>query len=172
MLLDIIDLDKLRRAILYLLVIGIALWLQTGVFSRIAPLGVKPMFLPAVVVAIGLWEDGVWGGVLGLVAGVGCDLALAGSTVLFLILLAAVGFFSGVLAEFFINRRFFAFLLLSAAALLLTAFCQAFPLWAFRGAAPAALAPVALLQAAWSLPFAVPAYFAARAVSGRAKIEG
>ena len=172
MLLDIIDLDKLRRAILYLLVIGIALWLQTGVFSRIALLGVKPMFVPAVVVAIGLWEDGVWGGVLGLVAGIGCDLALAGSTVLFLILLAAVGFFSGVLAEFFINRRFLAFLLLSVAALLLTAFCQAFPLWAFHGAAPGALASVALLQAAWSLPFAVPAYFSARAVSGRAKIEG
>ena len=168
---DLIDLEKIRRAILYLLAIGVTLWLQTSVFSRVAPLGVKPMFAPVIVAAIGLWEGGVWGAVLGLVTGAACDMALAGSTALFLVLLTLFGFFSGVLADYFINRRFFAFLLLSAAALLLTAACQIFPLWVFRGAAISELWPVALLQAAWSLPFAIPAYFAAKAISGRAKIE-
>lgn len=170
--LDLIDLDKIRKAILYLLCIAVTLWLQTAVFSRIAVLGVKPMFVPVIVVAIGLWEGGVWGAVLGLVTGVFCDMAYTGVTALFLVLFAAYGFFSGVLAIYFINRRFVAYLILAAAALALTAAVQIVPLWFFRGASPGGLFPVAGLQAAWSLPFAVPAYFAAKAISGRAKIEG
>ena len=168
--LDLINLEKIRKAILYLFCIAVTLWLQTSVFSRIAPLGVKPMFAPVIVVAIGLWEGGVWGGVLGLVTGLYCDMAYAGSTALFLVLFAAFGFFAGVLADFLINRRFVSYLIVTAAALLLTAAFQILPLWIFRGTALAVLAPVAGLQAAWSLPFAVPAYLAAKAISGRARL--
>ena len=170
MFLDLINLDKIRRAVLYLLSIIIALWLQTMVFSRIAPLGVKPFFLPVVVVAIGLWESGVWGAVLGLLTGLYTDMAMVESTVTFLILFSFFGFASGVLGEFVINRRFVSYMILTALALLVTAACQIVPLWIFRGAAPEALLPVALLQSAWGLPFAVPAYFAAKAVSGRRRL--
>ena len=111
-LLDLINLNKIRRAILYAFAIAVTLWLQTSVFSRIAPLGVKPFFVPVIVVAIGLWEGGVWGGVLGLLTGLYCDLNMTGSTVTFLILFAILGFLSGALADFLINRRFVAYLLL------------------------------------------------------------
>ena len=168
---ELINLRKARKAILYLLCIIVALWLQTMVFSRIALLGAKPFFLPALIVAIGLFEGGVWGGMLGLAAGIGCTLSLAGSPVLFLVLLPVFGFLSGLLADYLINRRFVACLLLAALALLLAALLQALPHWIFRGAEPRALFTVAALQAAWSLPFAVPAYFTAKALAGHEREE-
>ena len=170
MFLDLINLDKIRRAVLYLFCVIVALWLQTMVFSRIAPLGVKPIFLPVVIVSIGLWESGVWGAVLGLLTGLYTDMAMVESTVTFLILFSFFGFVSGVLGEFVINRRFVSYMILAALALLSTAACQIIPLWFFRGAAPEALLPVALLQSAWGLPLAVPAYFAAKAISGRRRL--
>ncbi len=163
---ELINLRKARKAILYLLCILVALWLQTMIFSRVALLGAKPFFLPALIVAIGLFEGGVWGGMLGLAAGIGCTLSMSGSPVLFLVLLPVFGFLSGLLADYFINRRFVSCLLLAALALLLTALLQALPLWIFRGAEPHTLFTVAALQAAWSLPFAVPAYYAAKALAG------
>lgn len=101
MLLDLLNGTKLRRAARYLLYLAGALWLQFSVLARLELLGTRLFFLPAAVVAIGMWEGGVWGGVLGLLAGFCCDLAMAESTVTFLILFAVYGFAGGVLAEFF-----------------------------------------------------------------------
>ena len=168
-LLELINLRKARKAILYLVCIIIALWLQTMVLSRVALLGAKPFFLPVLVVALGLFEGGVWGGMLGLVAGLGCMLSMAGSPVLFLALLPAFGFLSGLLADFLINRRFVSYLLLAAIALILTALLQAMPLWIFRGADPGRLFTVALLQALWAFPFAVPTYFIIKLLAGRGR---
>jgi hypothetical protein len=39
------------------------------VFSKIAFLGVKAMFIPVTIVAIGMFEGGVWGGAFGLCTG-------------------------------------------------------------------------------------------------------
>ena len=165
-ILELINLRKARKAILYLVLILVTLWLQTMVFSRLTFWGVKPFFLPALIVAIGLFEGGVWGGMLGLAAGLGCLLSMAGSPVLFLVLLPAFGFLSGMLADFLINRRFYSYLLLAVVALLLTAALQAAPLWIFRGAEPAPLFTVAALQALWSVPFAVPAYYVSKLLAG------
>ena len=141
---ELINLRKARKAILYLLCIVVAIWMQTMLLSRVTLLGVKAFFLPALIVAFGLFEGGVWGGMLGLAAGLGCMLSMAGSPVLFLVLLPVFGFLSGLLADFLINRRFVAYLLLCALALLVTS----------------------LLQALWALPLAVPAYFAAKLLAG------
>ena len=156
--LDLINWKKVRRAVLYLICIVLATWLQTMVLSRAALLGAVPMFLPALVVAIGLCEGGVWGCVLGMAAGFYCDLCCADYTVLFLILFAVFGFGAGLLSEFFINRSFISYLLLAVAALLITALVQAVPLWIFRDAVPGPLLRTALLQTLWSLPFAALLY--------------
>lgn len=166
-LFELINLQKLRKAILYIICIVAALWLQTMIFSRGGLLGVKPLFLPALVVVIGMYEGGVWGGLLGLLTGYFCDMSYSDSTVLFLILFSAYGFLSGLLTEFFINCRFIAYLLLAAVALLFTSFCQIFPLWIFRGTSLNLLTPIALLQSAWSLPFAVLFYFVVKHIVGR-----
>ena len=157
-LLDLINWKKVRRAVLYLICIVLATWLQTMVLSRAAVLGAVPMFLPALAVVIGLFEGGVWGWVLGMAAGFYCDLCCADYAVLFLILFAVFGFGAGLLSEFFINRSFVSYLLLAVAALLITALVQAVPLWLFRGTALWTLLRTALLQTLWSLPFAALLY--------------
>ena len=166
-ILELINLRKARKAILYLVCIIVTIWLQTMVFSRVVLAGAKPFFIPALIVAIGLYEGGIWGGTLGLAAGLGCTLSMAGSPLLFLVLLPVFGFLSGLLADYLINRRFISYLLLAALALLITALLQALPLWIFRGAAANTLFSVALLQALWSVPLAVPAYFVTRLLAGR-----
>lgn len=165
-LFELINLRKIRKALLYIFCIIIALWLQSMIFSRVMPLEVKSLFLPVLVVAIGLFEGGVWGGVLGLFAGLCCDSSISDSKVLFLILFSAFGFLSGLLADFFITRRFLSYLVLSAFALFITAFCQAIPLWIFHGTDPNSLFSVALLQTLWSLPFCVPAFFLTKTIAG------
>ena len=51
-LFELISLRKVRKAVLYLLCVVAALWLQTMVLSRVEPLGAKPFYLPALVTAI------------------------------------------------------------------------------------------------------------------------
>lgn len=168
---DLIDLQKVRKAALHIIGIVLALWLQTMVLSRVQILGAKPFFLPALAVSVGLWEGGVWGALLGLFAGAYCDMCFSDSTVLFLLLFTAFGFFSGLLSDFLINRRFVSYLLLSAAALLITALCQIVPLWIFRGTPLSPLLETALYQTLWSLPFAVPLFFITRRVAGRERVR-
>ncbi len=168
-LIDLINLKKIRKAIIYLFCIFLALWLQTMVFSRVAILGAKPFFIPALVVAVGLFEGGIWGGLLGLVAGAYCDMSLSGNSIQFMVLFTFFGFLSGCLVDFVINRRFVSYLLLAALALLVSAFIQAAPLWLFRAAAPGPLFAVAALQSLWSMPFAVAFYYVTRAISGRGR---
>ena len=110
---DIIDLKKLRRAILYIAVVAAALILQNTVLCRVRILGAKPMIMPAVIAAIGLFEDGLWGGMFGIAAGLCCDMSSVGSTVLFTIALALVGFLSGLLTQLYINRKLYSFIILA-----------------------------------------------------------
>ncbi len=166
MLWDLVNMDKLRRAIVYAAYLLLVLMLQNAVFSRVAVSGVRAMLVPAAVVAAGMFEGGVWGGLCGLGVGLLCDRTY-GSTVLFTALLPAVGFFSGVLSQYFVNKRFFAYMVVSLAAFALTAFCQLFPLLVFTGQDAAALFETAALQVLLSLPLAVPLYFPCKALSGR-----
>ena len=159
MLLDLINFEKLRRVILHLAVILVVLGLQTLLFSRIHPLGVKPMFVPAVVVAIALFEGGVWGSTLGLMTGILCGLRFSGDIVLFAVLFAVIGFLSGLLSQFLVNRRFFSYYMLCIAAFLLTAFCQMFPFLVYYSTEPLILLRTALLHVLWSLPFPALIYF-------------
>ena len=164
---DFIQWDKFRRGILYALLLLLFMGMQDLLFSHIALFGVRCMFIPALVVAVGLFEGGVWGGVFGLFAGLLGDWSFAENTVLFTLLYPAMGFFSGAAAQFYVNRRFFSYFILSLAALALTAFCQMSRFLFLAGAPVPRLLRTALLQTLWSLPFTVPAYFACKGIAGR-----
>jgi len=157
--LDLINLKKIRKAIIYLAAIIVTLGLQTLVFSRISVFGIMAMFVPVIVVAIGMFEGGVWGGTLGLVTGVLLDMALASGGVTFTVLLPIFGFFSGVFARFYINKKLFPCILLCLACLFITASCQALPLWFFGESAFVVMMKAALLQTLYSIVFSVPAFF-------------
>ena len=90
---DIIDLKKLRLALIYILTLLILLFFQDTVFARLGLLGVKMLFIPAACVAVSLFEGGFRGGLFGLLAGVLCDLAFPENTLL------SIGPGVGILAE-------------------------------------------------------------------------
>ena len=169
--LELIDFKKIRKALWYLLCVIITISLQNLLFSRVAIFGVHALFVPVIVIAIGIFEGAVWGAALGLVTGYFCDMTMLESTALFMVLFAVLGFAAGFLTEFLINRRFFSFFVLAIAALLVTAICQIVPLWIFRSTPFLDLLPTVLLQVLWSAPFAVPAYFAVKAISIKRKEE-
>lgn len=163
--LDLIDLKKIRRALLYALCVIVTLGLQNMLFCQVELLGVHALFVPVIVVAIGLFEGGVWGCLFGLAAGYFCDMSFSANTALFLVLFAVLGFLSGLLAQFFINRRFYSYMIVAVLALFITPICQIVPLWLFFGTPLGELMPTVCLQTLWSVPFAVPAYFAVKAIA-------
>ena len=150
---------KLRRGVWYALLLLLFLLLQDVVFSHIAPLGVRSMFLPVLVTAVGLFEGGTRGGWFGLAAGALCDLSLGSQTVMFTVLFPLIGFAVGFFTDFFLNRRLFSYAVMAVISLLLAAFCQMFGLLIFRGENSWALWRTALLQTLWSVPFLFPAYY-------------
>ncbi len=166
MLLDIINIERLRKAIVYCGLILATLFLQNTILSRIPILGVKAMFVPVVVVAVGFFEGGVWGGVFGLVLGLFCDLSFGDSAIMFTVLFPIIGFASGCLTMFFITKRFLSFFFISLAALVLAAFCQMFSLLVFSEASPWPLFRTGGLQVLWSIPMTFAAYYPCRKISG------
>ncbi len=151
--------QRSRRGVLYALYLLAALLLQNVIFSHIAPLGVRAMFMPALVVAVALFEGGSRGGWFGLAAGIACDLFFDGQSVLFTVLFPLIGFVVGLLADFYLNRRFFSYAVLALAALFLAAFAQMFPLLVYRGQGSWLLWRNAVLQTLWSVPFIWPSYY-------------
>lgn len=167
MVYDLINLHKIRRILLYALCLLLALLLQQTVLSRVSLLGVKAMILPVLLTAVGLFEGGWWGGLFGLAAGVVCDVTSSDTRLLYTLLYALIGFLAGYLGEELINRRFVSYMVLAALSLLLSAAVRVLPMWIYWGAPLPALLRTGALEAAWSLPFAVPAYFACKAIARR-----
>lgn len=142
----------------YAVFLLLTLVLQNMVFPRIRPLGVCPMVLPAAVVAVGMFEGASWGTIFGLVLGIFADMDYVENTVMFTLLLPALAFFAGFVSQFFINRRFFAYMGAAFAACLITAAVQMVGTAASDGWSASMLVTVAL-QTLWSLPPAVLVYF-------------
>ena len=150
--------EKIRRGVLYGLYLLGFLLLQNVVFSHIRPLGVRAMFMPALVTAVALFEGGYRGGLFGLAAGIVSDLFFSSQTVLFTVLFPVLGFAVGLLGDFYVNRRFFTYAILAVAALFIAAFAQMFSLLFYYGQGSWALWRTAILQTLWSVPFIWPAY--------------
>ena len=85
-------------------------------------------------------------------------MAFIENTITFTVLFPVLSFATGFVSQFFINRRFFAFMGATLAALLITGVVQmlktaALDVWA------GSMITTVLLQTLWSLPPAVLAYF-------------
>lgn len=167
MLRDLINLEKIRRALLYLAYIFVAQFFQDTFFSAIPLFGVKMFFMPAVVVAIGAFEGGVWGAALGLVTGYLTDISY-GNVALFTVLFPLLGFFSGVFTRWFVNASLFAYLIMCLVAFAVTAAAQMLELL-LTGNALLPMLRTAIIQTLCSMPMAAALYFPCRAI-GRKKI--
>ena len=151
-----INVGKVLRYAVYMLV---ALIVQNILFTQLRIAGVCPMVLPAVAVAMGMFEGATWGPLFSLIMGIFADMAYVENTVLFTILFPAVSFAAGFIAQYFINKRFFAYMGAAALALLATAVVQMLKT-AAGDTFSTVMVKTVLLQALWSLPPAVLAYFA------------
>ena len=179
MLLDLIDLSKLRRAIVYGALLAVVFILQDLILSQAALFGVKPLLVPAVAAGVGLFEGGVWGGFVGLAAGYFTDMGTQ-NVVLFTVLMPLVGFFAGVLGKYMFHRGFMSYVVLALLALALTAFCQMFRFLFLSGEDARAFLSVylpgreywpvlrmGLLQTLFSLVWSLPLYFPCKLIAAR-----
>ena len=105
--LEKIDLNKVLR---YVLLMFLTLMAQNMVFSHIRPFGVCPLLLPAMAAAVGMFEGATWGPLLSMMMGYFADMSFVEHRVFFLLVLPAVSMLSAFLSQFFINRRFFAYM--------------------------------------------------------------
>lgn len=172
MLLDLIDLSRLRRAIVYALLFLVLFVLQDLLVSHIRVLGVRAMLVPAGVVAAGLLDDGNWGGFAGLAAGFFSDMGCPEQTVLFTVLYAAIGFFCGVLGKYMLRKGMLSYLVLVLLSMVIITSCQMFRFLFFTDTAPRAVYMTGLIQVLYSTVWAVPVFFPCRAIARGRNKEG
>ena len=154
---EILSKIKVRRMLQYALYLFLALLTQNMLLTQLRIAGVCPMILPAVAIAVGMFEGATWGAVFSLIMGVFADMAFVENTILFTLLFPTLAFASGFVSTYFINRRFFAFMGASLLGLAITALVQMMHTVATDTFATVMFRTVAL-QTLWSLPFAIPAY--------------
>ena len=149
-----VDWKQVLRILLYLF---LSLLVQTMLLSRLRIAGICPFALPAAAVAVGMFEGPVWGVLYSLLLGIFADMAFVENTVLFAVVFPLLAFATGFVSQFFINRRFFAFMGAAAVGLLVTAFAQLLRTSAVDGFSSAMIGTM-ILQALWALPLAALAY--------------
>ena len=152
--LEKIDLTKVVRYVLFMFM---TLMAQNMVFSHIRPMNVCPMVLPAAAAAAGMFEGGTWGPIFSLFLGYFADMSFVEHKLFFLLLLPALSLLSAFISQFFINRRFFAFMGVSFITLLITALLQMLKTLA-GDAWSREMLVVVVLQTLFSLPPAALAY--------------
>lgn len=164
---DLINREKLRRALLYFAYVFVVCFLQDSVFGPISLFGANMMFVPAAAIAIGGFEGGVWGAAFGLILGFFADISF-GNVALFTALFPVLGFAAGILTRWYVNDSLFAYLITCFVSFLITAAAQiAGPALAGNPLAP--MLWTGLVQSVWSLPMAAAVYYPCRAI-GRKKI--
>ena len=157
---EIISHINIKRLLQYALYMFLSLVAQNMLFTQIRPLGVCPLVLPAVAVAVGMFEGATFGAVFSAIMGIFADMAFIENTITFTLLFPVLSFAAGFVAQFFINRRFFAYMGAAALGLLITGIVQMLKISAMDVFAPVMLLTV-ILQTLWSLPPAILAYFPA-----------
>lgn len=118
----------------YAVYLLLAMILQNLLFSKLSIFGVKGFVLPAAAVAAGMYLGGVSGAVFGVFLGLFTDFSFSESTIMYTLLFAAIGFGAGFASEFYINKSFFVFMVMSTTAVLLTGFVQLMTAMIINGA--------------------------------------
>ena len=152
MLNRLIDFKKMRVFLVYAVYLLIAMLLQGLLFSRLSIFGVKGFVLPAAVVAAGMYLGGVRGAVFGICLGLVTDMSYTESSFMYTIVFALIGFGAGFASEFYINKSFLVFMVMSVIAVLLSGLAQYLAAVIFGGAELVQGIVTVLLQTALSIP--------------------
>lgn len=142
----------------YALFMLLTLMAQNMILSHFRLFGSCPMVLPAVAVAVGMFEGATLGPLFSLIMGIFADMSFVEHTIFFALVLPALSFTAAFVSQFFINRSFFAFMGITLAALFITAVLQMLKTLAGDTWSGAMLSTI-IVQTLWSLPFSAVAYF-------------
>ena len=151
-MLNRIDFKKLRVFLEYAVYLLLAMLLQGLLFSRLSIFGVKGFVLPAAVVAAGMYLGGMRGAVFGICLGLVTDMSYTESSFMYTIVFALIGFGAGFASEFYINKSFLVFMVMSVIAVLLSGLAQYLAAVIFGGAELVQGIVTVLLQTALSIP--------------------
>ena len=121
---ELLQWKKIRIVVQFAVFIAVTLMAQGILFSRFSFLGAKGLLMPAAVVGAAMYLGGVKGAVFGIFLGLFSDMIFPENTVLFTVVFPVIGFFAGFLAEFYINKSFFAYMILCLLAGFLVAVLQ------------------------------------------------
>ncbi|MCR5135561.1 MAG: hypothetical protein K6C12_00480 [Oscillospiraceae bacterium] len=149
-----INVGKVLRYGIYLL---LTLILQNIFLTQLRIAGVCPLILPAVAVAMGMFEGATWGPLFSLLLGIFADMAFVENSIFFTLSFPILSFAAAFVSNFFINRRFFAYMGAAALGLLIIGFGQLMKTAAADSFSRLMVVTV-LLQTLWSLPFAALVY--------------
>jgi len=155
--------------ILHALFLMIVYVFQGIIFPYLRSYGLVPLLLPIATAGVAVYEGRYTGGIFGIFAGVMCDVSFNKPAILFTIVLTIAGLMIGTVADTVMTRGFATYILSSIAVLVASAFVQLFPLLFFVRVSFQPLLATALRQTAYSLLFAVPIWFFARALGKRAQ---
>ena len=167
MFVDLFHTKKLRLALIYIAFLIMVQFMQDTVLARFALFGVKTLFVPAAVCAVGFHEGGFRGGLYGLLAGFLCDMTYAENTVLFTILFPVLGFGSGMAADFMLNRSYIAYLFTAAVCILVAGLGQMLRVVVLQPGALLYALIVVLGQTLVSVPFAAALYYPVEQIASR-----
>ena len=155
---ELLEKINLNKVLKYTVFLFLTLMVQNMVLSHIRPLGVCPLILPAAAAAVGMFEGATWGPLFSLCMGYFADMSFVENSVFFLLVLPLLSLMSAFVSQFFINRRFFAFMGVALGALLVTGILQMIRTLA-GDSWSSDLLFVAVIQTLWSLPFSALTYF-------------
>ena len=155
---DLFEKINIHRVLRYALFMLLTLMAQNMILSHFRLFGSCPMVLPAVAVTVGMFEGATLGPLFSLIMGIFADMSFVEHTIFFALVLPALSFAAAFVSQFFINRRFFAFMGITLAALFITAVLQMLKTLAGDTWSGAMLSTV-IVQTLWSLPFSAVAYF-------------
>jgi len=139
---------------------------QAVIFPFMRLGGLVPLLLPVAATGVALYEGRYTGGIVGLFAGVLCDISFNQPTGAFTVFLTLSGLLIGSLADTVILSGFVTYYISCAAVLIMSAFIQMFPLIVLSAynIPIQAMIPTAIQQTIYSLILALPIWFFVRAL--------
>ena len=145
--------------------------LQGMVFPYVRFFGLVPLLLPIVSTGAAVYQGRIAGGIIGLFAGILCDISFIQPVGVFTVVLTIAGVFVGYLADTVMARGFATYIISCAVVLSISAFAQIFPLMFFANVASTPLLTLGLRQTIYSLLYAVPIWVFVRGLGIRAQRE-
>lgn len=155
--------------ILHALLLVIVYIFQSMIFPYLRLTGLTPLLMPIVSTGVAVYEGRDAGGIMGIFAGIFCDVSLNEPVGVFTVLLTIMGLVIGTLADTVITRGFVTFFLSCVAVLTVSALTQMLPLAFLKDVPIQPLMSVAIQQTIYSLLFTLPIWFFVRALGKRAQ---